>query len=88
VIAFKDPEDAAEFEVGDECTIELLVPWHHRVWRWLTRYKPPRVVIIDVDHESGSITFADPSPFEQVWLEPEEAEPAWWQWRKRQEWGR
>lgn len=45
------------YEMGDVVVIHgLSAPWWLRLWRWLTRYKPPRLVVVSAT--STTITVA------------------------------
>lgn len=40
------------FETGDIITFHTREHWYLRLWRWLTRYKPPVYVITKVDENT------------------------------------
>lgn len=43
------------YSVGDCITIREWKPWYVRLWRWITRYKPPTLVVTGVTETTMTV---------------------------------
>lgn len=59
ILITMDPHDVIHFELGTRIVIGTRPRWYLRLWRWLTRYKPPEhgfYTVTGVDRDTGTLT--------------------------------